>query len=258
MHDDLMANRPDGVRHDTDICQFCVADKATEDTTVPDPSRSGGPDVSENHTEVPNEHGGRDTNPMSDNMMSKETHDALLTKAVADAVAATDAALATKTEEAAAEKQRADAAEAELATVKADNARLNTELDTAQVSLTAANEEVTQLKSDIAKRDEDKALAEKASARAEQVKGLGLYEESYVTERASHWATLSDDDWASRLEEWAKVRPTETTAASTTDAASAMSGSTGELTKETGEPGSDAAAETTKPSPRRGVLGLVN
>lgn len=253
MHDELLAAQPKGASHNADICPFCV-DKATENTsTVPDPSRLRGPDVSEIQS-VPNAHGGRDTQPMSDTkMISEETHQALLQKAVADATSATEKALETKTTEAETLKASLAQLESDNAGLKADVDRLNGELDTAQVSLKAANDKATQLEADIAAKDEAARKAETASKRAEQVKNLKLYDDEYVAERASAWAELADDDWASRLDEWAKLKPLKDAPASSDTAASAMSGS-GDLTKE--PVSTDTAAHTTKPSARRAVLGL--
>lgn len=254
LHDELLASKPEGASHNADICQFCV-DKATEDasTASRNPPAVGGPDVSETQP-VPDEHGGRDTHPMSD-MISKETHEALLAKAVADATSATEKALETKTAEAKDLAAKAEKLEADNASLKADNDRLNGELDTAQVSLKAANEKVTQLEADIAAKDEAAAKAEIASKRAEQVKNLKLYDDQYVAERASAWAELTDEAWDQRLEEWSKLKPAAD-ASTSTDAASAMSGTSGDLTK---EPASTDTAgdQSKKTSARRAVLGLV-
>lgn len=252
MHDELLASKPEGASHNSDICPFCV-DKATEDVpTVPEPSRLGGPDVSETK-DVPNEHGGRDTRTMSDNMISKETHEALMAKGISDAISTTENALATKTAEVASLTAELETVKTDAAGLKADNDRLNGELDTAQVSLKAATDKVTALESDIAAQTAAAAKAEIASKRADQVKNLKLYDDEYVAERASNWADLSDDDWASRLEEWSKLKPPVTDPTST-DTASAMSGG-GDLSK---EPSSTDTASTTptKPSARRAVLGL--
>jgi hypothetical protein len=256
LHDQLMGSRPEGASHNADICQFCVADKATQaESAVPDPSRpQGGPDVSDTNPTAPNEHGGRDTNPMSDTI-STETHEALVKTKVADAVAATEAALATKTTEAADEKARADKAEAALETANAEVARLNGELDTAQVTLRAAEDKAAKLEADLAAKDEASAKEKLATERASQVRNLKIFDDTYVDERASSWADMAEDDWSARLDEWAKIRPASTEPVQTTDAASAMSGTTGSLTKEP-ESGTDAAAAT-KSSPRRAVLGLA-
>lgn len=251
VHDELLANRPEGASHNSDICQFCV-DKATEDVSTASriPPADGGPDVL--IQQVPDEYGGRDNHPMSDTM-TKETHDALLAKAVADATSTTEKALEAKAEEVKGLVEKVETLEADNASLKADNDRLNGELDTAQVGLKAATEKVAQLESDIAARDEAAAKAEIASKRAEQVKNLKLYDDEYVAERASAWADLSDEDWTSRLDEWSKIHPA-ITEPSATDTASAMSGTTGTLTQE--PVSTDSAAESTTPSARRAVLGL--
>lgn len=253
MHDQLLGSRPEGASHNAEICQFCVADKATQaEPTVPDPSRSTrGPDVSDDNPTTPE---GRDTNPMTDTI-STETHEALVKTKVADAVAATEAALATKTQEAASEKARADKAETELETVKADNAKINGELDTATLNLKAAQDKASQLEADLAAKDEASAKEKLATERASQVRNLKVFEDSYVDERASIWADVAEADWNARLDEWAKIRPASTEPANT-DAASAMTGTTGDLTKEP-EKGTDAAADS-KPSARRAVLGLAS
>lgn len=254
MHDELLASRPEGASHNPDICQFCV-DKATESSsTVPDPSRpSGGPDVSEQPN--PNEHGGRDNHPMSETMTT-ETHEALQAKAVADATSATERALAAKDQEAKDLAAKVEKLEADNASLQADNDRLNGELDTAQVSLKQANDKVASLESDIAEKDAAAAKAEIATKRAEQVKNLNLYDDKYVEERASRWAELPEEDWAARLDEWSKIRPVAEGETKTTDNASAMSGTSGDLTKEPAS--SDTAGETTnKTSARRAVLGLA-
>jgi hypothetical protein len=237
LHDQLLASKPEGASHNPDICQFCV-DKATEDasTASRNPPADGGPDVSETQP-VPDEHGGRDTHPMSD-MISKETHEALLAKAVADATSATEKALETKTAEAKDFAAKAEKLEADNAGLKADN------------------EKVTQLESDIAKKDEAAAKAEIASKRAEQVKNLKLYDDQYVAERASAWAELTDEAWDQRLDEWSKLKPA-TDASQNTDAASAMSGTSGDLTKEPASTDTAGDQSTKKSSARRAVLGLV-
>lgn len=253
LHDELLASKPEGASHNADICPFCV-DKATEDVpTVPDPSRSGGPDAPATST-VPDDHGGRDNPPMSD--ISQETHEALLNKAVADATSVTEKALETKTAEAAELKTQVDAKTTEAAELKTENDRLNADLDKAQVELQAARDEVADLKKQIADAEAEKAKAEVAAERAKQVTNLGLYEPEYVAERASSWADLSAEDWAARLDEWSKLKPVSTEGSAQSDAASAMSGSTESLTKEPAKV--DSASDTTPKSSRRAALGLVN
>lgn len=250
LHDDLLAAQPEGARHDSDICPFC-ADKA-QSTASRIPPGSAGPDVSDDQN--PSTEGGT-SRTMSD--ISQEAHDALLKKAVEDAVKTTEAALATKTKEADDSAAKAKELETEVADLKSDNDRINKELDAAQVKLTSANDEVKSLKDDIAKKEKDAELAELASKRAEQVKNLKLFSDEYVQEKASKWATLTDDDFAEQLEEWKQLKPASTEGTNKddkSDAASAMTGSSENLTKEQ----QDAAnGNNDKPKPRRAALGLV-
>lgn len=246
-----MASRPAGARHDADICPICV-DKASqvEDPTASRiPPAAGSPDVSNDKSPTITE--GGTTNPMSD--MSQETHEALLTKAVADATSVTETALQNKTNELAAANEKVTELETEVASLKADNDRLNRELDTAEVARKAAEDEVAALKSDIASKEEAAAKAELASKRAEEVKNLKLFGDEYVAEKASAWADLADEDWASRMEEWQKIAKPAAGEA-TTDSASALTGTSEDLTK---GPQDTASESTNKIPARRAALGLA-
>jgi chromosome segregation ATPase len=251
LHDDLLALQPEGARHDSDICPFCV-EKASQ-STASDPSGSGRPDVSSKSENKSTEGGTTPT--MSD--ISQEAHEALLKKAVDDAVAAavktTEQALATKTEEAAAAVARVTELETQHADLTADNDRLNKELDAAQVSLKSATEEVASLKTAADEAAKKAELAEVASKRAEQVKNLGLFTPEYVSEKASKWAGLDEAAWTEQVDEWKQLKPATATETSTTDAASAMTGTTEDLTKEK----QDAASASDKPKARRAALGLA-
>ena len=244
MHDDLLAAQPEGARHDTDICPFCV-DKASQSTTSRIPPGSAGPDVSEDKSKSTE---GGTTPTMSD--ISQETHEALMQKAVADAVKTTEDALAHKTSELA----EAITKLAEFETVKSDNERLNKELDDAQVQLKSATDKAKTLEEDMAKKDEDAKLAEVASKRAEQVENLKLFKPEYVKDKASKWAVLEDAAWDEQIEEWRQLKPAATEETKETDAASAMSGTSEDLTKETKVVDDKASAA---PSARRAALGLA-
>lgn len=244
MHDDLLASQPEGARHDSDICPLCV-DKASQTTTSRIPPGSAGPDVSDDKSKSTE---GGTTPTMSD--ISQETHEALMQKAVADAVKTTEAALATKTEELASASTKLS----ELETVKSDNERLNKELDDAQVQLKAATDKAKTLEEDIAKKDEDSKLAEVAAKRAEQVENLKLFKTEYVKDKASKWAALEDAAWEEQIEEWRQLKPASTDETKDTDAASAMSGSSEDLGKET-KVVDDKASAT--PNARRLALGLA-
>lgn len=206
----------------------------------PAPKASGG---SKKKSDAASEGG---TNSMDDQeMISKETHEALLEKSLRDStetLASEKASLEAKVNEL---TEATSTKDAEIASLRTENERLNGELDTAQVALKAAQDETAALKADIAAKEEEAAKAEIASARAAQVRNLGLFNEEHVADKASRWAELGEEEWAERLEEWKTLKgSTSSTQASapTTDTASAMTGTT----EATGKP----------VSVRRAVLGL--
>lgn len=261
MHDLLLANQPEGARHDSSICPVCV-DKAQAESPpsrIP-PGGDAGPDVSDDNQTSPTNTEGGTTEPMSDNAntMSQETHDALVKKAVDDAVKASDAALATANEKIQELSSANEGLETKVSQLETDNADLNKRLDEAQVAEKAATEKAEQLEKDITERDEKAAKAELASKRADQVRNLKLFTDEQIAEKASRWAELSEDDFAERLEEWKSFKPAEGDGSSTsTDSASAMSGSSEQLTSSDDSSSQDqASGSTTEPAPRRAVLGL--
>lgn len=243
LHNQLLLAKPEGARHDADICSFCV-DNAAQAAPVP-----SGPEAT---TEPESKKGGTTTAMSNDekttDMLSRETHEALMEKAVKDAVAATAATLEVKLQENAELQKLNEVLTEEKASLESDNARLNTDLDNAQVSLKSVTDEVAALKTEKAQAEEAALKAELASKRSEQVKALGLFPEEFIAEKAARWADVAEEEWTERVEEW---QARTAAAVANVDAASAMSGTSGELTKEL----TDEAAETTS-SARRGVLGL--
>ena len=126
--------------------------------------------------------------------MSRETHEALLDKALREATADSSKQLdEAQAKLAGLESEKAGLEEAN-ASLKTENAELSTKLDEAQVALKSAQDKVTELEGVIAKRDEAAKVAEIASARAEQVKKLGLFNEEYIAEKAQAWAGVSEED----------------------------------------------------------------
>jgi regulator of replication initiation timing len=234
--------RPDQARHDADICPFC-ADKAAQigGSSASDPSGLVPSDASTNSHSTE----GGITHTMSDNdMISRETHEALVAKALADATAALETALANKSEEATGLAAKLEELTTSTATLTEDNSRLNRELDAAQVALKTAADEVASLKDESAKREEAARLADIASKRVEQVKAMNLFEAEYVEKKSEEWASMADSDWAERLEEWQTLKPASVSD-EPGDTASAMTGSGG------------LTSEPTTPVPaRRAVLGL--
>lgn len=179
--------------------------------------------------------------------ISKETHEALLDKAVRDASALLTVErdnLKAQVEALTTDKAALDA---DFASVKTENERLNGELDTAQVTLKAAQDEASALRTDLASRDEAAEKATIASDRAAQVRNLGLFTEEYITDKASKWAESDEAAWNDRLDEWKALKSTSTGGTSTTATTDTASAMTGTSEGGTGEP----------VSARRAVLGLV-
>jgi hypothetical protein len=185
-----------------------------------------------------------ETNPQ-ETMISQETHEALLAKALTDAAAATEndkAELSGKVEELTAAKDALSTEKAELAT---ENERLTAELDKANLELKTVQDELAAIKAEADKVAEEAAKAETAAARAEQIRSLGLFKEDYITEKSATWASLEEAAWDERVEEWQAAKEASvSTATGDADLASSMTG-----TKKVSTDGD-------KPSARRLVLGL--
>ena len=175
--------------------------------------------------------------------ISKETHEALLDKAVRDATALLTAERDNlKAQVDTLTTEKASLAE-DFAAVKTENERLNGDLDTAQVSHKAATDKAAALEADMAAKDAEAEKAQIASDRAAQVRNLGLFPEEYINDKASKWADVDEAAWTDRLDEWKALKGTSTST-TTTDTASAMSG-----TREGGT--------GHEPSARRAILGLA-
>lgn len=188
--------------------------------------------------------------------ISQEQHVALVKVAVAEATSATDAALATKVSEAAAATAKVEEAEKAAADLKVDNERLNKELDEAQLKIKAAEDRAQAAEDELKKSKEDASLAEVAAKRVEQVKGLNLFKEDFITERADRWSKQSDEDWAQQVAEWQALKPASADEVPPGDQASALSGTSTDGLSTEKETDSAAAGDTTKPSARRSALGL--
>lgn len=174
--------------------------------------------------------------------LSKETHEALLAKAVTDATASMTSERDDLARQVTSLTEQLNEKSSALEQASTENERLNGELDTAQVSLKAAQDEAEALKKDAHEKEEAARVAELASLRASQVRNLSLFTEEFITERASKWAEISDDAWGERLDEWKVAKGTSTT--KTTETASAITG-----TRDT-QSGQQASA-------RRAALGLT-
>jgi hypothetical protein len=186
-----------------------------------EPKKASNDSSASTQPEVASEGG---TNPME--TITTETHEALLEKALRDATASLEAEKAELAKQVAQLSEAVSAKDGEVASLQSENERLNGELDTAQVSLKSAQDEASELKADIAAKQEAAAKAELASARAAQVRELNLFPEDYVNDKAAKWAEVDEAAWAERVEEWSAAKAaTPAVAPVSTDTASAMSGS---------------------------------
>jgi regulator of replication initiation timing len=187
-----------------------------------------------------------DTKPQ-EMMISKETHEALLAKALTDAAAATENDKAELT----GKLQELETANAELSTEKSEQAaeveRLTAELDKANLELKSAQDELSALKAEADKQAEEAAKAEIAAARAEQIRSLGLFKEEYITEKSEMWAALEEAAWDERVEEWTAAKEAS---------ADASSAPAGEADMASSMTGTREVSTGDKPSARRLVLGL--
>lgn len=179
--------------------------------------------------------------------ISKETHEALLDQAVRRATADLTAANETLTQQVTNLTSELAAKTEALDKANADNEKVNGDLDTAQVALKAAQDENAQLKADMAAKDAAAALAETASARAAQVRNLGLFDEKTISDRASKWAEKDEAAWNESLTEWQALKGAGGAATIPTDAASAITGTSGGAGSPGGQPVGTA---------RRTALGL--
>jgi hypothetical protein len=249
LHDLLLAGKPEGAKHNAEICVFCV-EKASQSAASGNP-----PDVSENQSTE-----GGATPTMNDTIqqISMEAHTALVKQEVEKACQASDQALATQTEKANTATARVTVLETELASVKQELADVNAKRDEDAVKINGLTEENAQLKKDKADDESRRQLEDKSSERAKQVTNLNLFPEAYVTEKAQKWAELSDEAWAEQVESWQKLKPAGDGAGAGEgggDQASSMTGGDGTLTS-TKDDASDSGGGEKKTPARRAVLGL--
>jgi hypothetical protein len=241
LHAEVLALMPEGASHDRSSCPFCAETaRLSEDPPAGDAGRSDIPDDTD-RTE------GGSTPAVDVERITQETHEALVRaaveKATSDIAQERDrlrAQLDTLTTE-------YDAVKAEAAGLTEEAERLTKELDDATVQLQVTNEAKAGLETQLAEREQAAKLAEQATARASQVRNLGLFTEEQIVERAGRWAAVEDQEWAERIEEWKTVRSLgggrePSNGAATQEVASAFNGSN----------------ENVKPaaSSRRRVLGL--
>lgn len=177
--------------------------------------------------------------------ITKETHEALLQKAVDTATAQLREEKATLESQVSTLTSERDQASERASELETEVSRLEGELDTAQVKLKTSEDEVASLKEEIDTRDEAMAVKELAEKRSEEVRALGLFPDEHISEKAERWAKYSDEEFASLLEDWKAARDTSKVEGSV-ETASRFNGSSEGAGTKTEEPA----------SARRAVLGL--
>lgn len=196
-HDELLANIPDGVEHDTANCPLCQPGVPVADKT----ENSNGGDMSKTYTEEE------------------------LAAAIADAVSPLqtelDTAKASKTEQEIAAKI-ADA----IAPLEAEKADLQTALDAAlveaQAALAEAEEErneyaslVAYLESVLADEAEEAAYTAKKTERLAQVEEVASFSDDHKAANADRWAKMSDEDFDAQISDWKEIASATKTPAKT-------------------------------------------
>jgi hypothetical protein len=175
LHDHLLANKPEGVEHET--CELCH--------------------VSENTPE-----GG------AENM---QTYTAEEVQAAVDAAVATLVAQVAELEGAIKTSEVAAAVEAVKAEAEAKILELQDALDVAVLEKQAAIDELAGFKADLealeAARVEAEAVAAREEARLEQVRSTVNFTEEYLEANKARFAAMSDEDFETRLAEWAALSP---------------------------------------------------
>lgn len=171
LHDQLLAERPEGAEHDEDDCLLCQSDD--DDGTE----------------------GGR----------MATFSDEELQAAVNDAVDAATTPLKNRIAELEAAQQQS-AADSESNELKTKIAELEAQLDAAVLEAATAKEEKETLQK---AWDDEKAEAEAAqemAARREErlakVKEVASFPDDYLEKNADRFAAMSEEDFTARIEEW--------------------------------------------------------
>lgn len=175
LHDHLLAQRPEGAKHDEDSCALCAM----------------------------GEPGNQSTNP-GGSMPESFTQDD-----VDGAVAAATADLKKRLSELEAQVQESEVGKAVAEATSAKDAavsELQSKLDAAEAARTAAENklaETEQYWSDaIAASEEEAAFAARREQRVAAAKEAGVFGDDYVTENADRFAAMAEEDFAARLQEW--------------------------------------------------------
>ena len=173
IHDLLLAGASPSVAHDKESCEFCI----TPDVAVSTPE------------------GRKEGNGM-DPIFTQEQADALIEAAVAKALAVAE------DEKAKAIADAVSTLTVEVEKLTADVASLQEARDADQIALAAEKERVAALESDIASRDEAVARQARREERLAQVREVASFTETYIEDNADRWTNMSDEQFASTLEDY--------------------------------------------------------
>jgi hypothetical protein len=169
-HDKMLAEKPEGVEHDTDNCQFCSA--------------SEGGDMSKTYTE--------------DEVRAAVEEALAPVQAELDTIRASEAeeAVATKVAEAVAAK------DAEISELHGTIDTLTLRAEKAEADYDAV---IAWLDSEKTAAEEAAALAARKEERLAAVKEVASFAEDYIEANADRWVALDDTAFASLLDDWKAV-----------------------------------------------------
>lgn len=180
LHDELLAEMPEGAQHDADSCSFCSGEAAASDNT-PD----GGGDMSDGKT------------------YTQDELDAAVAEAVAQATSPLAEELADLKAAASEEQTRARIEEVrseyETKVTAAEEARLaaETQAEAAKAEHTAL---VTWLEQAKADADAEAELARVAEERLEKIQEVASFNDEFVAANKDRWAAMDEDAFTAMVE----------------------------------------------------------
>ena len=172
LHDQMLAEQPEGANHDTADCPLCAAEDEGES--------------------------------MADVTYSQEEVDRAVAEAISDLQAELDKVR--QSESARALEEAVEAAKQEL---QAQIDELQTKLDTAVVETEQARAERDKVQADWdaekAEAEEAQLLASRRESRLAKVKEAACFPDEDLEENADRFVAMSDEDFEARLAEWAAL-----------------------------------------------------
>ena len=175
LHDRLLEQMPEGAEHDEDTCPVCAVEAVEDHDTTP------GGSMPETFTQEELDAAlAAATDPLQQRLaeLEAQVQQTEVGKAVADAVAAKDAEVA----------------------------ELQSQLDAVEAARTAAENKLTEVEQywvdAIAAQEAAAELAARKEQRTTQAREAGVFSEEYIAENADRFASMTDEDFSARLDEW--------------------------------------------------------